>query len=188
MTRLNFAAITLSMVMLSAPTAPQNRGEVIVGAIQSEDDFQRAIGGGLLVRLRPEPAPGGWVISVVPQDDIFLSPDFVYVATPPYRGDHPRYLGPIYGHDAASAVGYSPREVRFVRTRADYERALAAVRALLWPESGYPKEAARATLAEIKPRTGTLWFEITGSQLATTPDGRGRIERLEFRIEFDASH
>ena len=187
MIRFCFAAITLGMAVLSAPSAPQNRGDVIAGAIESDDDFQRAIGGGLLVRLRPEAASGGWVISVVPQDDIFLSPDFVYVATPPYRGDHPRYLGPIYGHDAASAVDYSPREVRFVRTRADYERALAAVRALLWPDSGYSKEAARATLAEIKPRIGTLRLEITGSRLATTPDGRGRIERLEFRIEFDYS-
>jgi hypothetical protein len=174
--------------MLSAPTAPQDRGEVIVGTIQSQDDFRRPIGGGLLVRLRPEPAPGGWVISVVPHDDIFLSPDFVYVATPPYRGDHPRYLAPIYGHDAASVVEFSPREVRFVRTRADYERARAAVRALLWPDADYPREAARATLAEIKPRTGTLRFEITGSRLATTPDGQGRIERLEFRIEIDALH
>lgn len=187
MVRFRVAVVALGMLLSAGPTAAQSGEGVVVGAIEAGSDFWHEIKDGLLAGLRHDPAYGGWLISVVPRDRPELSPDLVYYATPPYRGDNPRYLAPAYGHTAADVVDYSPREVRFFRTRADYERAQEAVRALLWPDPAYSKETARATLAEIEPRVGTLRLEITGARLAPTLDGRGRIDRLEFRIVVDPS-
>ncbi len=157
------------------------------GSVTADETFVAPLGEGLVFRLAVYNFGGGWTISVAPEAEPQVTPDFVYVASPPYRGDHPRYVAPVYGHSAADAVAWSPRVVRFVRTRADYEVALAAVRALLWPDTDYPKETARAVLGTIEGRTGTLELTIEGHQIDRAADGREVIARLRFRVEVRAA-
>lgn len=124
----------------------------------------------------------GWDISVTGGSD--RNTDFVWVVTPPYRFDNPRYLGTVYGHSTADAVAWTPRRFGFVTSSTDYARADDAVRRLLWP-SGLPVTeigTAERTLAQVPRGNGLL--KITGAKLSEANGNSGaRIESLAFAVE-----
>lgn len=123
----------------------------------------------------------GWDISVTGGD---AGADFVWVVTPPYRFDNPRYLGTVYGHSATDAVAWTPRGFSFVVDQADYATAADAVRKILWPSGASDSEirTAERTLSLVPRANGLL--KIKRAKLSgTNGAGAARIESLAFEVE-----
>jgi hypothetical protein len=67
----------------------------------------------------------GWRIEVGPRGD--PRKDYLWAVSPPYRSAPHRQVGPGYGLDAHESATLTPRELRYVVTNADYEKAIALV-------------------------------------------------------------
>lgn len=124
----------------------------------------------------------GWDTSVTGGTD--ANTDFVWVVTPPYRFDNPRYVGTGYGHSAADAVAWTPRGFSFVLDSTAYSTAADAVGKLLWPAGASDSQirAAQRTLSQMPRADGLLRIKQAGLS-ATDGAGGARIESLAFEVE-----
>ncbi|MBS3964110.1 MAG: hypothetical protein KGZ80_06390 [Methylomonas sp.] len=166
-----------------ASSAPNGTGLVkFSGEISRGTSFEKKLWNGLIFILKA--TDDGWDITIADASD--AATDFVWVVTPPYRFDNPRYLGAVYGRSAAEAVAWTPRAFSFVENRADYWLAEDAVRKLLWPSDLPTSElhSAEQRLAQMSRANGLLKIK----QAALFGKGKdGRIESLAFEVEIRAA-
>ena len=183
------------LLLLSAVSgAAQEHRARLSGEVSRGSEFRRDIGSGLVFALTPTAMdPGaieGWDIKVFPKDPPKgeRCDDFVWVATPPFRFNNPRYLDTSYGTKAEDAVTWSPREFQFVLNCADYKREEKWVERLLWPYnySDEQVQEARAKLGSSplgKGRLKILDFKISPAEKTAGGVNLGRIDWLKFELE-----
>ena len=181
------AAILTSLFVLGSTPTPmhaQEQPDQSSGVLRFAGEVTRGMAYEHLVTdelsFQLIPTDYGWDISVRgPVGD----EDLVWVATPPFRLDNPRYVGTIYGHSAADAVGWSPREFFFLMHEGDYPVARDAVDRLLWPYeyTDAQVDEARAALNALDTGRGTLMIE--DANIEDGADGTDAIASLRFSVE-----
>lgn len=171
----------ISLIWVSPTSFSANEAGIIrfSGATSQGTSFKKKLWSDLLFVLRA--TGGGWDISVTDGKD--ADTDFVWVATPPYRFDNPRYLGAVYGHSAQEAVAWTPRAFNFVVNRTDHSIAEDAVRKLLWPSgiSEVELRAAELNLMKLPKANGLL--KIKQANLSKANGAPSQIESLAFEVE-----
>jgi hypothetical protein len=100
----------------------------VAGEVPYGESFEHAISEQLDFHLVA--TDRGWKISVRGHE---AEGDLVYPVTPPLRFDNPRYVGTVYGHSAADAVAWNPREFLFLMHPEDLAEASEAISQLLGP-------------------------------------------------------
>jgi len=183
-------AVVLSITSHDAPAAdaacaPAPTLAAFSGDVRHGDAFERPFGAGLVFRLAPSRDPGvpGWTIEIRARGDADPERELSWLVTPPYRFWNPRYVDTSYGHTAAEAARFTPREFRFLLDARDWTRADATVRRILWPGNATNAELDQARAALDAVRSGRGIFHIRDARLGRAPDGIERIERLEFAVE-----
>jgi hypothetical protein len=184
-------ALFFGLVSLSG--AAQDHPFTFTGEASEGKTFRKDIGHGLDFVLASNPdSSTGWTIEVSPQakpSDPECE-DFLWVVTPPYRFENPRYLDTTYGITAQDAVHRSPREFSFVLTCADYLIEVERVDRVLWPYN-YSKQEADDALAKLGSSpvgTGQLWIEdskITPGHKSGTAKDLGAIHWIKIKVEIE---
>ncbi|MBI2204791.1 MAG: hypothetical protein HYU41_13155 [Candidatus Rokubacteria bacterium] len=115
--------------------APPATTATFTASVRHGEAFERTFGRNLVFRLAPsrDPSIPGWTIEVRARGDANPERELSWLVTPPYRSWNPRYLDLSYGRSAGEAVALTPREFAYLTDVADFERAAAAVKTLLWP-------------------------------------------------------
>jgi hypothetical protein len=121
--------------------------------IAAGTDFRVQLPRHLEVRLEPN-GQGGWHIKVVGQGKT----DFVWVVSPPFQTAPQLVIGAAYGVTAQQSAEME-RWLRFVPTRAEYERALKVYEA--WRTGQLQSHLAWDWLQGGDLETGTLHIKIT---------------------------
>jgi hypothetical protein len=188
------AALLVAAVLLTglAPDADaQSRTIRFSGEVSRGQTYSREIHPRLEFLLRPSPVEpdgwAGWWIGVAPKTNRAAGcDDLVWVATPPYRSNNPRYLDISYGTTARQALAHSPREFSFVLNCADYRTEERWVARLLWPYSSTGKELteAREKLGACPLGKGRLWIRDSRIVSPTAADPE-RIGWIRFDVEID---
>jgi len=164
------------------------------GEVSAKQTFAQEFGGGLVFRLNPAQASGGWFIEVVPKgSDALPEQEYVWVVTPPYHFGNQRYLDTSYGVAARESVQNSPREFNFVLSENQYKEASRLVDLAIssrpasdtrsQEEAEKESQDAAAALMSFPVATGSL--SILDSRV-TDPSGKGdfgSIEWLKFKVE-----
>lgn len=149
------------------------------GEVSRGQTFQKEVGENLLFRLVPDEF--GWVMSVTSKTN--PEEDFLWVASPPYRLDNPRYLGTAYGHSAKEAASWSPRSFHFVLDEASYHKASDAVQRLLWPYSHTESELAEADQALAEMSTGSGDLRIIEARFGgLKPGEKSWLQHIKFDV------
>jgi hypothetical protein len=187
------AACTIVASLLSLNAGAEDRTIRFSGEVAQNLEFRKNIGRGLDFVLSPETGSGGitgWTIEVSPhgQPPDASCTDYLWVVTPPFRFDNPRYLSTSYGNTAQIAVKHSPREFNFVLNCEDYKAEYERVEKVLWPYD-YSKEAVDDALGKLgtSPHgTGRLWIRDSkyppGDKNANPPTF-GEIHWIKFEVE-----
>jgi hypothetical protein len=158
------------------------------GEVSAGQTFEKAFDPGLIFRLMPvtDQITPGWEIQVAPRED----PNFDYssVVTTPFRGFNPRFLFVGYGFSAQGILEMNSRGFRFVRHRADFERAQKNVSVILGhtvPDGKDPKEAFEDALRNFESIPYCLGsLRIVDSRLAESKGPVSPIiERIKFEVE-----
>lgn len=118
---------------------------VLDGDVKAGQDWARAIGSSLVVKL--EATPAGWILRVLPASGARPDHDYAELATPPYRSVSPLLLTTDYGFRAQDAVGWNPRRFRFAANATDYQRLQRAFEA--FRQTGSPSTEAQTELAKV---------------------------------------
>jgi len=172
----------ISLIWVSPTSFSANEAGIIrfSGETSQGTSFKKKLWSDLAFVLR---ATGvGWDISVTDGKD--ADTDFVWVATPPYRFDNPRYLGTGYGHSAKEAIAWTPRAFNFVVNRTDYSIAANAVRKLLWPSGISDAELRTAELNLMRLPKANGLLKIKQAKLSGTNGATAtHIESLAFEVE-----
>ena len=101
---------------------------VLTGEVSAGHEWKAAFGEGWVFRVVPIPddktAPGvgGWDL-VVDRDRAAGYPDALLLATPPYHIINPREIGTTFGLRAQDAIGWNPRQFRFLTSRQAFREA-----------------------------------------------------------------
>ncbi len=110
-------------------SAPQTCVQVVLaGEVSAGKQWKAAFGEGWVMRLLPIPAEktsqgvGGWDL-VIDQAEPAGYPDALLVATPPYHFMNPREVGTTFGLRAQDAIGWNPRNFRFMTKRTAFRKA-----------------------------------------------------------------
>jgi len=131
--------LCLTLLLLVGIAAAQNRTIAkcqsfsISAELVAGNNFHLAITNDLVFRLSPEDLMpemrvNRWHISVGPEGNV----DYIYPVNIPLRFNSQLTLGAIYGEDAKGSLG-SSHEMRFLLSKADYERLLPKLDYVLWP-------------------------------------------------------
>jgi hypothetical protein len=97
-------------------------------ALNAGDNFERELGGGLLFRVRSQKEQG-WFLDIVPAEA--NTKDYIYPVNLPLRFNGSQTLGPGYGETVKSSLAH-PHEMRFLLSRADYDRVFGLIGNVLW--------------------------------------------------------
>jgi len=110
-------------------SAPQTCVQVVLaGEVSAGKQWQAGFGEGWVMRLLPIPAAktskgvGGWDL-VIDRAEPAGYPDALLLATPPYHFMNPREVGTTFGLRAQDAIGWNPRNFRFMTKRATFRKA-----------------------------------------------------------------
>ena len=139
------------------------------GRLRRGESFRTDVGGGLEFRLTDE-GPAGWMISVGPKR---TAHDYLWPVSPPLQTAPHLFIGPAYGQQPHRSAQMTPRKFRFVLTRAEYDRVVAAI------EKGRSGHQSTITAADLERMgRGTLVLRITGHALVPAGD---ELEWITFR-------
>lgn len=158
---------------------------VLSAELSSGDQFEKAIGEGLVFRLNPERLGpkgelDGWAIQLFPAAS--RDHDYIYPVNPPLRFNGLQTLGPSYGDDTKASLRRA-HEMRFLLHAADYDRISALVTYVLWPYSApNPDKAADDYVSALRALS-------TGQLKVTVPDwdadpASGSIRHIRVQAEF----
>ena len=150
------------------------------GEVSNGEAYQREIGAGVVLRLRPTNT--GWTIGIVPKVQCEEYEDWASVVNPPYRGYNDLILDAAYNVKAKQAVALSPRKFSFVLTCEDYKRESGQLAIVLWPYR-YSQQAVDNALAKLgtSPQ-GKATLTIVQSQVSASNDGNDKIDWLKFSV------
>jgi hypothetical protein len=98
------------------------RRAFVEGSVNRGEEFVRPIGEGLKVSLEPLGWGSGWVLRVLPVSGPRPANDYAGLATPPYDSVNPLLISTDFSFRAQDAVGWNPRQFRFVTNVADFAR------------------------------------------------------------------
>jgi len=104
---------TSGQQMKSSPKPVGCQLAEINGEVKAGESFREAIGGGLEFRLLALPGKTGWDIQM-DQIGRVSYPDYVELATPPYRSMNQREVATTFGVRAQEAISWNPRSFHFV--------------------------------------------------------------------------
>lgn len=125
------AAVLASMPRAGAADSatPQTCVQVVLGGeVSAGKQWKAAFGEGWVSRLLPIPAEktsqgvGGWDLAIDRAAPAGY-PDALLVATPPYHFINPREIGTTFGLRAQDAIGWNPRNFRFMTKRTAFRKA-----------------------------------------------------------------
>jgi hypothetical protein len=130
MLSLALAALAASFVAgaSEAPTPKTCEKIVLRGEVSAGHEWKAPLGEGWVFRVVPIPKDktaadmGGWDL-VVDRDEPAGFPDALLLATPPYNLINPREIGTTYGLRAQDAIGWNPRNFRFITNRSTFHQA-----------------------------------------------------------------
>ena len=175
------------MPLAQAAPAKDCHQIAITGELSSGDSFQRNIGSGFVLRLNPEPAGAngefnGWNIILTPADN--PDQDYIYPVSPPLRFNGLQTLGPSYGDDAKTSLGYA-HEMHFLLNAADYKHIQPLLTSALWPYSAPNPDRAGPEYVEALEQLTTGLLKLTVASYDLDP-ANGSIRHMKFRAEFTA--
>jgi hypothetical protein len=147
-------------------------------SLDTHNDFQRELGGGLLFRLRSGKEPG-WFVDIVPAEE--TKNDYIYPVNVPLRQNPNQTLGPGYGESVASSLGH-PHEMSFLLTRSDYDRVSGLIGNVLWSyqTSDPDKALSDYTRAVDDARKGRLKVSVSSHK---TDKKTGALVRIKLRVQ-----
>jgi hypothetical protein len=143
----------------------------IAGILRQGERFQRAIGGGLFLRLVPQ--DGGWGMEIGPPGT-----DFASVVTPPFHGPNALQIYGWHFTRQGRGLGLGERErrhVQFVLSRAALAKEEHDLEGMLYLTGNDP-EHVRAMADWGTDTLGTCWLtpdEILLGPPALPPNARG---------------
>lgn len=165
----------------------------INGEVKAGESFHAPIGGGLEFRLLALPGKTGWDIQV-DQAGRVSYPDYVELATPPYRSMNQREVATTFGVRAQEAISWNPRSFHFVTT--PQEAALGAKKfaivAGIEPNHSQSEQSrAQSELAAVLSRSAEGELKIvdarivqgTGDPAPGTMDWADRLARTSHVME-----
>ena len=136
-------------------------------ALHAGENFERELGGGLLFRVTSEKQPG-WFFDIVPAEAV--SKDYIYPVNLPLRFNPNQTLGPGYGENAKSSLGYA-HEMQFLIYKTDYDQVSSLTENVLWPDKVSDPDRAFGDFASAVHRAKKGRLKVTVSSYKT---GRNR--------------
>jgi hypothetical protein len=146
-------------------------------ALNAGDNFERELGGGLLFRVRSEKE--GWFLDIVPAEA--NTKDYIYPVNLPLQSNGNQTLGPGYGETVKSSLAH-PHEMKFLLSRADYDRVFGLIGNVLWSyrTSDPDKALSDYNNAVDEASKGSLRIHI--SSYKRDPK-TGALNRIKLRVE-----
>jgi len=166
----------------------------LTGEVKAGESFAAAIGGGLEFRLHALPGKKGWDIQM-DQLGHTSYPDYVELATPPYRSMNERELATTFGVRAQEAISWNPRNFHFVTNAQQFAQGAKsfAIVAGIGPQNHGPAEMrqAQVELGSVLARTSEGELKIldakivqgTGDPVPGTTDWTERLARTSHEME-----
>jgi hypothetical protein len=171
------SALMLALLCVSPAAAETIR---FSGELRAGESFERRLPRGLMFCLLPggEDGKESWTISIArtcsPKED-----DFASIATPPYRGAHPRFIE-AWHFLPDTKLFSNTREFRFVLNELDHARILG----MLQNQQHHEAAEILTLAAELGKGAGTV--EITGAEISPAEDPlRTKFIRLRFRVKLE---
>jgi hypothetical protein len=82
------------------------------GEVRYGESWTHVLGGGLSIEMHA--VPSGWVVRIYSGTGLQSDLDYAAIATPPYDSINPLRLTTDYSFRAQDAIGWNPREFRYV--------------------------------------------------------------------------
>jgi hypothetical protein len=181
--RLMFRAALISAFIFAVGATSQAQGSPTCNfvsfkvALHAGENFERELGGGLLFRVTSEKQPG-WFFDIVPAEAV--SKDYIYPVNLPLRFNPNQTLGPGYGENAKSSLGYA-HEMQFLIYKADYDQVLSLTENVLWPDKVSDPDRAFGEFARAVHRAKKGRLKVTVSSYKT--DATGALVRIKLRVQ-----
>jgi hypothetical protein len=146
-------------------------------ALNAGDNFERELGGGLLFRVRSEKE--GWFLDIVPAEA--NTKDYIYPVNLPLQSNGNQTLGPGYGETVKSSLAH-PHEMKFLLSRADYDRVFGLIGNVLWSyrTSDPDKALSDYNNAVDEASKGSLRIHISSYKREPKT---GALNRIKLRVE-----
>lgn len=171
---------SVSALLLALLSASPGAAETVrfSGELRAGETFERRLPRGLMFCLLPggEDGKESWTISIA-RACSHKENDFAWIATPPYRGAHPRFIE-AWHFLPDTKLFSNTREFRFVLNELDHDRILHLLR-----------DREHQDAAEILKLAGELGkgageLDVLGVELAPAAEPvRTKFVRLRFRVK-----
>jgi hypothetical protein len=171
------SAFFLGSIMTQAQGSPTCNFVSFKVALHAGENFERELGGGLLFRMTSEKQPG-WFFDIVPAEA--NSKDYIYPVNLPLRFNPNQTLGPGYGENVKSSLGYA-HEMQFLLYKADYDQVSSLIDGVLWPDKVSDPDRALAEFARAARRAKKGRLKVIISSYKT--DGSGALVRIKLRVQ-----
>jgi hypothetical protein len=181
--RLMFRAALISAFIFAVGATSQAQGSPTCNfvsfkvALHAGENFERELGGGLLFRVTSEKQPG-WFFDIVPAEAV--SKDYIYPVNLPLRFNPNQTLGPGYGENAKSSLGYA-HEMQFLIYKTDYDQVSSLTENVLWPDKVSDPDRAFGDFASAVHRAKKGRLKVTVSSYKT--DATGALLRIKLRVQ-----
>lgn len=165
--------LPLSALAQRTPSCQMVSFKVVVNA---KNDYEREMGGGLLLRLTEEGS--GWFVDIVPAEEV--TKDYIYPVNLPLRFNPNQTLGPGYGESVQSSLSHV-HEMNFLLDRPDYERISALMDNVLWPHKTADPDQALDVYnnAVSSARKGSLRIAVASYKA----DSNGALAHIKLRVQ-----
>jgi hypothetical protein len=157
------------------------------GQLSVGESLEKPLGRDLIFRMTPDHLGphgefGGWSMKIVTAQ--FPNDDYIHPATPPLRFNPVQIFGASYGQSAKASLTYE-HEVRFLLSRADYDRLWPLLTDALWPYNApRPDQAGNEYVEALNSlRTGALKVTVLSYELESDKDS---IRHMNFRAQVTA--
>jgi hypothetical protein len=179
--------LALGSVGLAEPPGTDSCHSIIVmGELSAGELFEKPINKNFILKFNPQRmGPNGdvnaWGVALVQADG--RNRDYIYPVNPPLRFNPLQIIGPAYGEDTKTSLRY-PHRMRFLLSKADYDRLWPLVENALWPYNAPdPDKAANQYVKALKSlSTGELNLKILHYQ---ADRATGSIRHISFRAEIN---
>lgn len=162
------------------------RAFTLTGELAAKASFERAIGGGLSLQVKPAGLGSkgeldGWEIYILRAED--PEHDYIYPVNLPLRFNGMQILGASYNDDTKVSLGH-PHGMWFLLNKADYDKMSSAVDHALWPYSApQPDRVADEFYGVLKTvETGWLKFTVLSYELIPNTDS---VKAMKFQVDFN---
>jgi hypothetical protein len=189
---MKMAIFVLAFIFLRVGFAPQSEAaschSVDFNAqLSAGETLEKPLGHGLIFYMSPDHLGpngewNGWSIKIATAEA--RNDDYIYPASPPLRFNPAQTFGANYGNDAKASLTYT-HEVRFLLSRADYDRLWPLLTNAVWPYNApQPDQAGNEYVKALNSlRTGELKATVLSYELEP---GKDSIRRMRLRVRVTA--